>query len=304
MCFMKFNEQKKRKGEFKTSSRIIEQDRTKVFVKSAVSNDAQAFLQRIAERDNLARDFFRGCAEVVTGIVRGGSIHYPYVPCPNIEDIVADAIKKDVADFGVNYVKDYIHFIKGLPAEDCQPIEFMKVFEIPNEQLSKPIRCFTYAPIDCLPRNILIGKQIWYVVDNEWTFGFPMPTDFLIYRGIYSLIIALQEQIQSSISIEQPAALFSGYGKKRTYIPCSWLDLLLSATSQIPLSKLYYWEWLFQSKVNVNPKLGRLRLEENPSIVTSTKPVSPWISALISMCSWLRWKSIKYSRLLRKYVLR
>ena len=291
---------KHRKNEFKTSARIIKQNRRKVFVKNAESNDAQAFLQRIAERDNLAKDFFRGYAKVVTGIIKDGSIHYPYVPYPTLEDIVTDAVKRGVADFGANFVKDYVHFIRNLPAEDCQPIEFMKAFGIPNEQLSKSIRCLTYAPIDCIPRNILIGKQVWYVVDNEWTFDFPLPVDFLIYRAIYSLIIALQKQIQSSISVEQPATLFSGYGRKRTYIPCSWLDLLVSTTTEIPLAKLYYWEWLFQSKVNVSVKLGRLRLNRNPRMITSVKPVSPWIAGLISGCSWLRWKCVKYTKLLRK----
>lgn len=288
---------KKRKPEFRINTRIDELGQNKVLIKSADNPSAFDFIETIIQRENLSKQFFGDYAEVITGTLRGGRIYYPYLNYPTLEELIAEAIRKDDGAFGTSIIEEYKRFLDKLPSKESRPMEFMRELGIHNEELKVPVRCFLIGPIDCIPANILVNGKSWYVIDHEWTYGFPMPIDFLIYRGVYSLIIHLQKLIQSHISIEKPAVLFSGYAKNRTYMPFCWLTLLHS--TKMPIEKLCRWEWLFQSKVNVSAKLGRLRLKETPRIVTSVKPVSPWISALISICSWLRWRSIRYTRLLK-----
>lgn len=39
--------------------------------------------------------------------------------------------------------------------------------------------------IDLVPANILILKDRQVVIDYEWTFDFPVPADFILYRMIH-----------------------------------------------------------------------------------------------------------------------
>jgi len=293
--FIKANE--KRKPKFRINIRISEENQKKIFIKSADIPEAYEFLQEILQKENLSREFFGDHAKVVTGNLKGEQIYYPYLDYPTLEDLISENISKGDKTFGRSFIEEYIRFINKLPSSECIPDGFMKLFGIRTEEFECLLPCLKIGPIDCIPSNILVNEQFWYIIDHEWTIEHSIPIDFLIYRGIYSLIIHLQEHIQAYVSNEQPVVLFSGYGKNRTYIPISWLELLRS--TNIPIATLYYWEWLFQSKANISTKLGRLRLKKNPRIISKVKPVSPLISALIFACVGLNKKYVKYMTILR-----
>ncbi|MGD2094095.1 MAG: hypothetical protein PVH77_03710, partial [Phycisphaerales bacterium] len=104
-------------------------------------------------------------------------------------------------------------------------------------------------------------------IDNEWTFDYPLPIDYLVFRGILTLIVGLQSYIKIYSSKDEPAALFRGYGKHREYIPMSWAGIL--KTLEIPLSSLMYWEKKFQNEVNVKRRYLQLRFRsKRPKVFT------------------------------------
>jgi len=261
---------RERKKEFRISTSIAIDNQTKIVLKYPDNDESITFLREIVKRDKLALEYFSDYANVITGIIKRDSISYPYLSKPTLENIIRDAIEKGDKNFGAFLIKTYIDFIEKLPSTESLPKGFIAAIGIDPHQIKKPLRCLNIAPIDCIPCNILVDKKKWVIIDNEWTFDFPMPTNFLIYRAIYSLIINLQEIIQINISKERPAYLFCGYGKNRTYIPLSWLNLLKKR--EISIQRFYIWELLFKRKVFVKANLGRLRLKSR------SKPVSKVIS--------------------------
>jgi len=285
---------RRRKKVFRINSRICEENQNRVFVKSADNDDAIPFLQKIVQRDKLAREFFRGYAAVITGTLKGSFLFYPYLNQPTLEVLVADEIKRGDAGFGMTFVEDYTGFVQRLPSKKCRPEGFIKEFGIPSYELAKPVRCLLFGPLDCIPRNILVDDESWYIVDHEWTYEFPIPTDFLIYRGIYSLAINLQECIQSHATSERPVALFCGYGRHRTYIPHSWLKLIRS--TEIPLERLAHWNWLFQSKVLPSSRQVHLRLKARPKMLQNVK--CPSVEMIFSEM----WRKIKPNQIYRSLV--
>ncbi|MCR5467881.1 MAG: hypothetical protein K6F37_02880 [Lachnospiraceae bacterium] len=44
------------------------------------------------------------------------------------------------------------------------------------------------ADIDMIPANIVVSGNEWIIMDYEWTFSFPIPLNFIIYRGIHYYI--------------------------------------------------------------------------------------------------------------------
>ena len=61
--------------------------------------------------------------------------------------------------------------------------EFVKVFG--NVSQEGTLSCSGISNIDLVPANILIDNDRISVIDYEWTFRFPIPGNFIIYRMIH-----------------------------------------------------------------------------------------------------------------------
>lgn len=243
----------RRKSRFRTNKRICRKGPEKLFIRSADDSDATGFIYEILRRDMLAKEYFGGKAEVVCGELSGNSLIYPYIEIPTLVELMAKRIDDGDREFGKSWIDEYRRFLLGLPTKRCVPKEFMKELGIARREVPKPLPCFCCGVIDCIPHNIMVDEQHnkWYITDNEWTFDFPVPVDFVVFRALYSLVAELQTHIQLQVDQTQPVVRFSGYGLNSHYIPVSWLDIL--ATIQIPLKQLVRWSFAFQKMVLLHP---------------------------------------------------
>ena len=61
--------------------------------------------------------------------------------------------------------------------------EFKQVFGI--QELPKGLKALEVSDIDLIMPNILVGEdKSWNVIDYEWSFHFPIPVNFILYRNI------------------------------------------------------------------------------------------------------------------------
>ena len=255
LSFFNFHRYRNNKYRIKTS--MVEDDTGKYIVKVTDNDESMEFLQSIVQKEMLAKKHLLNHAEVIISSMRGNTLYNAYLDCRNLEELTAAAFNRGSGHYGESVVKDYVSFIQKLPCQECIPEEFMQEFEIPRESVTKPLRCLLFGPIDLIPRNILVDKSVWYIIDHEWTYTFPIPVDFIIYRGIHSLIVHLQQNIQLCNSPDHPLKIYAGYINKM-YIPSIWLNILYSL--QLPIQQFSYWEMLFQKKIIKNPRRGFLRI--------------------------------------------
>lgn len=61
--------------------------------------------------------------------------------------------------------------------------EFQHVFG--EQEIMEGSRCGAMSNIDLVPANILLGEEKTTVIDYEWTFRFPVPCGFILYRMIH-----------------------------------------------------------------------------------------------------------------------
>ena len=268
-CLRFYGANHKRKPEYRTNIRLCVVNDQKLVIKSADNANSIKIIQTIASREAIAQKFFDGKAVVVTGRFNNISLYYPYIEYPSLEKIIANKIQEGDLDFGKSLLNEYLQFLHHLPTENCIPMKFMYKFKIPSQEISRPVECLSFAPIDCVPRNIKVGPEKWYIIDHEWTSDFPLPIDYLLFRGVALLILDLQSLIQTHVSKERPITLFWGYGKNRCYIPLSWLALL--QTTSFPLNMMLRWELQFQNKIHNYKGNMRLRLKRNPKTLTQLK---------------------------------
>lgn len=245
-----------RREEYQLGHRVANHKAARWFVKYAANRKSESFLQTVAQREEFAEKRFCSHAVVIRGVKQGNALVYPFFDAPNLEQQIGQKIASS-DDFAVNSVLKYRDFICNLPRTDSIPTQFLEFLGASSEF---SVSCLTFAPYDCIPRNLLWKSDGWKVMDNEWTFSFPLPVKFLLWRGIHSLIMDLQGVIQTNVDKQKPVLLYSGYGYDRFYMPLTWFDLF--QWSQSELDQFTTWETQFSQKI-LKPeavKKWRLRL--------------------------------------------
>jgi len=253
-----------RKRKFRTNKEVRQDGGEKLFILSPHNDESIEFVREIVEREALAKRFFGSEAEVVTGNLNGNSLIYPYLAFPSLAELIGSAISDGDARFGRFWIDEYLRFLLRLPTKTCVPEEFMRELGIAHREVRKPLRCLCCGILDCVPHNILVDEKAgkWYVIDNEFTYDFPVPIDFVIWRAIHTLVVGLQSQIQSHVCQERPVVVFGGHWRNRDYIPLSWLDVLTGL--DIPPKQQARWSTAFQNKIIWLKSKLHSRLKRNP----------------------------------------
>jgi hypothetical protein len=241
-----------RREEFRVSKHLETKGSKSLFIRAADSAKAKRFIELISEREKLATIRFGNIAEVVVGKLDGDRLIYPFVSNPTLENEIRTALDSENFITAHNLISEYIFLISSLPKDDCIPREFFKFLKYVPPSLEGKMCCIEFAPIDCIPRNLVRRGGKWKVLDLEWTFEFPLPVEFLIWRGMTSLLSGLQATIQKHTSSRFPVTLYRGFGKNRIYLPLDWFSFFPFETDIACLFR--EWELLFQNQILEVPK--------------------------------------------------
>jgi hypothetical protein len=274
-----------RRKEYQLANRVEQRQTGRVFIKCSTNPASRPFLDVICEREKLAAERFRGHAEVVSGSKVGDSLVYSFLDKLTLEQEIGRIMSTGDTDFALSAVRQYRKFLDALPRVRCLPsgfYDFLGVGQIPGE---KPVDCLDFGPYDCIPRNLIRDSTGWKVLDSEWTFPFPLPVDFLFWRGIHSLVYGLQKLIQSMVNAGSPVILYQGYGQTRVYMPLAWYkEFELGA---MDLSRFETFEGCFQQKI-LDPEAvrrGRLRMINRLRVYASL----PKAKSLLICCEeWIK----------------
>ncbi len=109
----------------------------------------------------------------------------------NLQHLMEQAVAAGDWETVEQMVAAYADRVSGSGGEipfDRTP-EFAEVFG--EEKLPEGMPCAAVSDVDMIFSNIFVesGKaaadSAWTVIDYEWTFPFPVPKKYLIYRAVY-----------------------------------------------------------------------------------------------------------------------
>jgi hypothetical protein len=278
-CLKFTGDNQARKPQFKMESLLLETNGERVLLKQPVTTEAAEFVHVIAEREQGAVKYFGSAAKVVTGVIENDAIRYPFLPFPTMEEAVVERLRLGAVEEADTMLKDYCQFVRNLPRSRVYPEAFLASLGIPSGGFAEKPVCLNAGPIDLIPANILIAPDCWHLLDHEWFFDFPVPVDYVLYRGFASLITNVQNFIQANAR-ENPVVLVSGHGNNRTYMPMRWLRMIDG--SPIPLRTMSYWNWCFQAQVLQTRAPHRTRLRSNPRAIYNVTPLSTAIAGRLT----------------------
>ena len=110
---------------------------------------------------------------------------FEYLTGMTLEEKLDTLLEEGKNDQAEELLFSYINKVKQIhEKEDFQKTEgFVKVFgdvELPENLKAAPL-----SNIDFVPANVILEGEKATVIDYEWTFFFPVPSNFLVYRMIH-----------------------------------------------------------------------------------------------------------------------
>lgn len=133
----------------------------------------------------LATFYGREGLELNTCCLEDDSVRLEYLEGETLEARLDDLLEagdlEGLEELFFSYVKKIKHIHEG--EIFFKTPEFVQVFgDVP---ISENCRCSGMTNIDLVPANILIEKDRVSVIDYEWTFRFPIPCKYILYRMIH-----------------------------------------------------------------------------------------------------------------------
>ena len=121
---------------------------------------------------------------VVVGTWRDGAAEFPYLDGESLAKRMAGKANADaIADFRQDF-ESYCSLLRSMAMYPFQQTDrFREVFG--NVDLPSGLFSCDLTDVDFIPQNILIVNEKLQMIDTEWTFDFPIPIDFILYRAIF-----------------------------------------------------------------------------------------------------------------------
>jgi hypothetical protein len=211
-----------------------------------MTTEAKNFIKLIAQREKNTAACLGEQFDALCGILKNSHIEYDYLSFPSLAEKIKSYMQCSDLAAANGLVGRYIEKIKALKTIRVVPTEFLE--EIANDnRWNREITCLYRGLLDLTPKNILVDNSRWIVVDNEWSFDFPIPFTFLLFRAIRELSIELQRQIRNCTNRNNPAVKLFVTGSRTYYTPSVWAKYLND--SEIDLNRMLDWELGFRRYV-------------------------------------------------------
>lgn len=211
---------------FQIKTFIIENEKKERFVeKHAATPEAHNHIAHIINKGALLEQYFKDSIFKINKIKNCSEyLTFEYIEGSTLEQILNNELAKGNCDLFYSIIDKYCSNIRKLATQEfiITP-EFIEVFGERN--FAKSLKSCVVTDIDLIFSNIVINNG-WNVLDYEWSFDFPIPVDYIIYRALsntkelYSLNLFNKYEISDELLIEfkQMEECFRNYVGYRTTI--------------------------------------------------------------------------------------
>lgn len=115
----------------------------------------------------------------------GEGVRFEYIEGVSFDTILDDFLHKDDMASFINAVNEYIKAVMAVSGngEFVETEQFREVFgdiALPDHLIAAPV-----TNIDLIFPNIIVTGDKWNIIDYEWTFDFPIPVNYVIYRALF-----------------------------------------------------------------------------------------------------------------------
>lgn len=170
---------------YQIKTQIVEENCEKYVIKQAVYPEGREHVERIYKNERLVEKIYSE-ENIIHGMFDGNT----YITKFYKGEMLSDILQECLLSGDIKKYKDYLKIWKNLIigynniTEFICTKEFIKIFGNEGDELAgNP--AVKIANIDCSSDNIIINSDGKIkIIDYEWVYDFPVPIDFIFYRGL------------------------------------------------------------------------------------------------------------------------
>jgi hypothetical protein len=251
-----------RLGKFQTQTILDSENGHQIIWKCPITETAMPFINTIADREKASREYLKAHFDVLCGTLQNGCLKYDYLPCRSLLQVIEMQFKRNFPSTADEMIKTYVDKIKALESIHTVPREFYHTIGSNNACDNTKLLCLCRGLLDLTPRNIFINGEHWIVIDSEWSFDFPVPVAFILFRAIKETVTELQYEIRRHTGKTRPAMGIFARGLRTYYFPQSWVEYISDVN--INFTQMLRWELDFRRYVTGTDKGTVGRIKRNP----------------------------------------
>ncbi len=182
--YIKFS--RNRKPEFQIYTTIENTGLEKKVIKHPVYPDGKAHLQRMVDYQKYTSSYQSDTLRYCPAQMKDGSCVFSFAEGKPLDSVLASAVQSHDLD----RIRDVMDIIREAASfgPECSfypKTEFLKLFGERDYSLLEGEICREQSNIDLVPGNIIVGDDgSMTIIDYEWTFPFPIPTKFILFRSM------------------------------------------------------------------------------------------------------------------------
>lgn len=252
--------------KFQTKTILGTENGHQVIRRCPITETALPFISAIADREKASREYLKNHFDVLCGVLQDGCLKYDYLPYQSLIQIIEMQFQQDSPSMADKTIKAYVDKIKALQSIYTVPEEFYQIIGLNSAYDDTKLLCLCRGLLDLTPRNILVNGERWIAIDFEWSFDFPIPVAFVLFRAIKETVTNLQYEIRRHTGKTRPAVGIFAQGLRTYYFPQNWVKYI--SVSNISFAQMLRWELGFCRYVTGTSKgtVGRIKL--NPRTKT------------------------------------
>ena len=191
LLYSKYSDEREKRFAIRTdiNANYIAAGQERVVTKVPLYQDGKVHVEQMAEKQQKLTAYYKDVGiRFCDCTVLNQKAEFPFVVGRTLQDIIEEAAERGEKDKITAILEEYEKRIltqtPEIPFEQTESFE--KVFG--RVTVKEQMAATEVTDIDLIFSNIIVDADgSWTVIDYEWTFLFPIPKLFVLYRGLYFL---------------------------------------------------------------------------------------------------------------------
>lgn len=171
---------KLRKPQYSLRTEIIKRGE-ELFVRKVANVESEALLKNLLEEYDHLKKFKTDLRIIPAREIDNLTVEFPYIKGHSLLEKLSLAISEEEFD---KEIKKYIEIVDSIPSSKRQlGKDFEGTFGRFNKEFKYQV--LNMGILDITPENLIEDENSKiHLIDYEWTYNFPIPRDYIIYRAL------------------------------------------------------------------------------------------------------------------------
>ena len=186
IIYSKFSNERREEFQIRTDIVMDDSVNERKVYKSAIYEGGKKHLLHISDAyKKLSETYIQKNIVFCESNLVDNMLESPYIAGETLQQMLETAVGNNDEKLIDDIILQYIEWMRTDGGNE--PFYMTEKFEgvFGRVELPENLICARVSDIDLIFSNIIVADNKWNIIDYEWTFEFPIPKNFIIYRAMF-----------------------------------------------------------------------------------------------------------------------